>query len=462
MIFRKTKKDNRKLMLEGNILKAIIIISFPIVLTYLLQSLYQITDTFWVGRLGANAVAAVSMSFPILFFLVSFVIGLTAAGTILIAQYNGKGNKEKRNMVFSQTLSLSVIFSIVFTIIGLIGSRFFIGLMTKDPLVFSQAVGYLNISFLGLIFAFIYNTVQSSLRGLGEVKFPMYVILFTVTLNFLLDPLFMFGFGPFKGLGINGVAWATFTTQALSAFIGLFFLIKGKYDLKLKLKELIPSRKWFKKLFLLGFPVSIEQSSRAFVNIIMMGTVAAFGTIYLASFGIGSRIIMLVIIPSMAISMGISTLVGNNLGAKQVHRAEQITNKGGLLSFGLLTIVGILILIFAKAIVGFFIPGEIEVIAEAARFLTCIALTFGLIGVQMVLIGTIRGAGKTTLAMFLSLIQIFTTLLMALLFSQVFKMGISGIWLAYPVSNLVGVLAAFIAYRKGTWKHTHLIEHKKD
>lgn len=456
---KRSQEDKRKLMLEGNVLKAIMVISFPIVFTHLLQSLYQLVDTFWVGRLGANSVAAVSMSFPILFFLVSFIIGITMAGSILISQFNGKGEIEKRDTVFSQTLSMTVILSIIFTIIGLIGSKFFLSLMTKDPLILSQAVSYLRISFLGLIFAFIYNTFQASLRGLGEVKFPMYVILFTVTLNFFLDPLFMFGFGPIKAMGVNGVAWATFTTQALSAIIGMFFLIKGKYHFRLIPKQLIPHKKWFKKLFLLGLPSSVEMSTRSFSDMIITGIVASFGAVYLAAFGVSVRIISLIIIPSIAISIGISTLVGNNLGAKKIKRAEKITNIGGLFSFLFLTFVGILILIFVEPIISFFIPGEIEVITQAIRFLVCFSIAFGLIGYQMVLIGTIRGSGKTMLAMFLSLAQIFTMLGLVILLSKSFKMGPFGIWLAYPISNLIGAIIAFIAYKKGTWKHKSLVGH---
>ncbi len=456
---KRSKKDMTKLMLEGNVLKAIIAISLPIVFTHLLQSLYQLTDTFWVGRLGANAVAAVSMSFPILFFLISFIIGLTIAGSILIAQYNGKGDKKNRDTVFSQTLSMTVLLSLVLTVVGLICSKFFVGLMTKDPVIFAQAVGYLNISFLGLIFAFVYNTFQASLRGLGEVKFPMYVILFTVTLNFLLDPLLMFGFGPIKGMGVNGVAWATFATQALSAIIGMFFLIRGKYHLKLIPRQLIPHKVWFKKLFFMGLPTSIEQSSRAFSNIIMTGMAAAFGTIFLAAFGIGSRIFILVIIPALAISIGISTLVGNNLGAKKIERAEKITNIGGLLSFGILSFVGLVIILFAKHIVGFFIPGETTVIVEAVRFLICASLSFGFIGYQMVLIGTIRGAGKTMLAMFVSLVQIVMMIATAIVLTKVFQMGPFGLWLAYPISNFVGAFVALVAYRTGTWKHKNLVGH---
>ena len=225
---------------EGSVLRSIFKISVPVILANALQSVYQLTDTFWVGRLGAEAVAAVSLSFPILFFLTSFAMGLAMAGSILIAQYYGRQDKEMISLTAGQTLSLTIIISVILSAIGFPLSGYLLSFLTQDANVLIPATQYLQISFIAIIAMFIYNIFQSALRGVGEVKLPMFIILVAVVLNFFLDPLFMFGYGFIPAMGVPGVALATLITEYLCAVIGIVVMLKGYGSLKVSFSHIVP------------------------------------------------------------------------------------------------------------------------------------------------------------------------------------------------------------------------------
>ena len=216
---------NREKLLNGSITKSLLMVAVPIIFANILHTVYQLIDTFWVGRLGVEAVAAVSLSFPILFFLMSLAMGLLTASSILVAQYNGKGDHDKVSSTVGQSLSLIIILAIILSVIGYFSSHYLLSLLTKDITVLQQATSYLQISFLAIIAIFVYILFQSSLRGVGEVKVPLIIISITVVLNFFLDPVLMFGWRFIPAMGVSGVALATLITEYLSAIISRLRLI---------------------------------------------------------------------------------------------------------------------------------------------------------------------------------------------------------------------------------------------
>jgi putative MATE family efflux protein len=447
---------------EGSILKSLIVLAVPIIFANILQTAYQLTDTFWVGRLGTDAVAAVSISFPLIFLIISLGGGLSMAGTILVAQYKGKNDQKAVNHITSQTLMMVVIISIILAVIGYILSPFLIGLMGAEPGVYSSAVSYMKITFIGMIFMFTYMVFQSLMRGVGDVKTPAYIVLGTVILNLFLDPLFIFGYKFIPAFGVGGAAVATITTQGLAAIIGIILLIKGKYQIQLHLKDLKPDIPLIKKMFKLGFPASIEQSTRALGMIVMTFLVATFGTHTLAAYGIGNRIRSFVIIPAMGLSMAASTLVGQNIGAKKLDRVEKVVKLSSLTNFIFLTLVGIIVFLFANQISAIFIPGEIETIRSSALFIKIMALAFGFIGVQQALSGALRGTGNTMVSMVLSIISLWILRFpLAYILSMQTKLAEVGLWIAFPVSNVVAAIITILWFAKGTWKTKEITEETK-
>src|SRR3982750_2925287 len=189
---------------EGSIVSALLRLSIPIVLANILQVAYQLTDTFWAGQLSAEALAAVSLNFPINFLMVAIGGGLAIAGSVLIAQYKGRGEERQMNHVAGQTLIMVLAVSVVLTALGYWYSEAIIRLMTDDPAVIPDAVRFLQITFIGFVFVFGFFVYQSLTRGLGVVLVPMLIVAITVLLNFVLDPLFIFGWGPFPAMGVAG------------------------------------------------------------------------------------------------------------------------------------------------------------------------------------------------------------------------------------------------------------------
>ena len=448
-------KPNR--LLEGSVLKSIFAISIPIIFANTLQTVYQLIDTFWVGRLGESAVAAVSLGFPILFFLISLALGFAMAGSILIAQYNGKGDKETVSLVTGQTFSIVLILALIVTVVGYKISYFLLSYLTHDPLVLSQAVDYLQISFLAIPGMFLYTIFQSALRGVGKVKFPMFLVLGTVLLNFFLDPIFMFGWRFIPPLGVSGVAWATLITEYLSAIVGIGAMIHGGFGVKLRFSALRIRREWFRKIVHLGVPSSLEHSSRAFGMFLMTFLVSTFGTTIVAAYGVGTRILSFVIIPAIGFSIATSALVGNNLGAKQYERVEKIVKTGIKVGFISLSFVGLFLFLFAHAIAQFFVPNAPELVTYATYFIRIMALSFGCIGIQMVVIGTVKAAGQTMTSMFLAMFHTFSLFVFAYLLSTIFHLQEWGIWIAYPTANLLALGLALYFYFKKDWLDKELV-----
>jgi len=449
-------------LLEGPILKSLFTLAIPIIFANILQATYQLTDAFWVGRLGGAAIASVSVSFPITFLLISLGAGLAVAGSTLIAQYVGAQNKKMVNHVAAQTLLMVAITSVVLGAVGYLLTPIILHLMGVAPDVYTNALKFMRVSFAGLIFTFGFVMFQSIMRGIGQVKMPMFIVLGTVILNLALDPIFIFGWGPIARYGVMGAAMATFGTQALAAIIGFVVLLKGKYGVHLKITDFKPDFSFIKKAFLLGFPTSIEQSARALGLTVMTFLIASFGTLAVASYGVGSNILQFIIIPAMGLSMAVSILVGQNIGAGNIKRASDIARLGAIISFVILSIVGIIIFIFAPNFITIFVPGDPAVIQAGTIFVRTMALTFGFMGVQMALTGVFRASGNMVVAMVLALIsQWVLQFPIAYILSKHTSLSINGLWWAFPISNVLTTLITIAWYSKGDWKNKKLTEEEK-
>lgn len=442
---------------KGPILKALITLSLPIIFANIFSTVYQLTDTFWVGRLGAEAVAAVSLTFPVSFFLGSLTLGLASAGSILIAQLKGKNDQESINYTSAQTISMLFIAATCVAIVGYLASETFIGLMSPEPAVAIEATKYLQITFMGFSFFALFFGFQSVLRGVGEVKMPMYIIIFTVFLNFILDPLFILGWGPIPAYGVSGAAVATIGTESLASLMGLYILFKGHKGIQIKLNQLKPNFKELKILAKIGFPTSIEMSARSFSMILMTFLAAIFGTTAIASYGMGGRILSFIIIPALGIAFGTAILVGQNIGADKFDRAIKTTYTAFKLGFFSLLAIGIFTFLFAEPIVAAFVPGEAELIKESAKFLKIMAFGFPFIGLHMGLIGTFRGSGNTRLAMDITII--FATIMVgtAYFLSTYTPLGVEGIYWAYPIANVLGTAIGFAFFAGSKWREKRII-----
>ncbi len=444
---------------EGPILGSLLTLAIPIVLGNLLQSAYTLIDAFWVGRLGREAVAAVSVSFPMMFLMFALGAGFSIAGSTLIAQYVGSRNQPMVNRVAAQTMLLVAGISLLLGLGGYALAPGILRLMGVEAAVYPAALSFMRIAFLGLVFSFSFAVFQAVLRGVGEAKLPLYIIFGTVVLNAMLCPLLIFGWGPVPGSGVTGAALATILTQGIAALIAMRVLFSGRYGIHVAWSDFKPDFVYMKRAFLLGFPSSIEMSTRALGVNMLFVLVASFGTQTMAAYNIGSNIFQVVLIPAMGLSMAISVLVGQNIGARNPRRASHIARVGSMLGFGALTFFGVVAFIFAPGIIAVFIPGDQGVIADGSSFVRIQCLAWGFVGLQLCLIGVLRASGNMMATMVIALVSQWVLMFpIAYVLSKHTALGHEGIWWAFPISNVVITTVTLLWYVKGDWRYVRLTD----
>jgi putative MATE family efflux protein len=442
-------------LLEGPIPRSLFLLAVPIMGGNILQIAYQLVDAFWVGRLGATAVAAVSVSIPLMFLMMAIGMGFTIAGSTLIAQYVGARNRAMVDHVAGQTMLTVVAVSAILGLFGFIVAPYLLELMEVAPEVYRNALGFLRVQFLSLPLAFAYFCFQSQMRGVGQVTVPLYIIAGTVLVNFILDPIFIF----VMHWGVMGAALATMVSQFLSATAAIVLLMQGRYGIQLKLAELRPDFAFIKRSFNLGYPAAIEGSARGLGVTMMMFLITSFGTVTTAAYGVGGNVLQFVVIPAMGFSMATSTLVGQNIGAGNIKRAEAVARLAALITFFTLTGLGLFAFAFANHIAAFFVPNDKGVIHEAAVFIRTVSWSFGFIGVQFALMGVLRASGNMIAAMIISLVsQWVLTFPLAFVLSHRAHMGAHGIWWAFPVANVLTAIVSFVWFSRGDWKKRRVIE----
>jgi putative MATE family efflux protein len=442
-------------LLHGPIPRSLFLLAFPIMGGNILQIAYQLVDAFWVGRLGAAAVASVSVSMPLMFLMMSIGLGFTIAGSTLIAQYVGARNREMVDHVAGQTLLTVVAVSLALGLLGFVIAPYLLKLMEVEPEVYHNALGFLRVQFLSLPLAFAYFCFQSQMRGVGQVTVPLYIISGSVFINFVLDPLFIFYFG----WGVVGAALATAVSQTVAATVAILLLTSGRYGISLKLRELRPDLSFIVRAFNLGYPAAIEGSARGLGVTLMMFLITSFGTVTTAAYGVGGNVLQFVVIPAMGFSMATSTLVGQNIGAGNIQRAEAVARFAAIITFSVLTGVGIVAFAFANHVAAFFVPHDKAVIHEASVFIRTVAWSFGFIGVQFALMGVLRASGNMFAAMVISLVsQWVLQFPLAFVLALRAHQGAHGIWWAFPVANVLTAIVSMLWFARGDWKKRRIIE----
>lgn len=450
--------ERRKKLVEGPILSALIFLAVPIVLTNLLQTAYQLIDAFWVGRLGGEAVAVMSIVFPVSFLAIALGMGFSIAASTLVAKSAGAGKGDEVIHTASQSMFIAILSGILLGVVGYLTSPMILSLMRVPVEIYDVTLSVIQVTFFTTPFSFIFMTYQSLMRGVGDTMKPLYIVGTTVLLNAILDPLFMFGFGPIPEMGVVGATIATFVTQGLSAVAGIVVLVRGSHGVRIVPREFRVDVSFMKRLLLLGAPTSAEQILRSLGFVVMTVLVVAYGTVEVAAYGVGANVMMVVLIPALGLSMAVAALVGQNIGAGKPERAHEAVKVGARVSFVALALAGVVAYVAAKPIVEFFVDDQsVEVIAQAVSFVRVTSVSFGLIGLQMVYLGAFRAAGSPGIALFLTFVaQWLLQLPLAFILSRYTSLGIEGIWWAGPISQMVTVLGALYWYRYGTWQKNSL------
>lgn len=444
-------------ILDGPVASNLFYLSLPIIVINLLQTAYNIADTFWLGQLSDVALAAITFAFPLVFFLISLGMGLSVAGSVLVAQFEGKGNGDKVDYAASQTVTFSLAASII---LGLFG-YFFIGdivnLMGASTAAASAATGYLQIISTGIFFMFGFFVFMSLMRGYGDTVTPMLLMFFSVVLNIILDPFLIFGWSIFPQMGVEGAAVATVFSRGLAMLVGLGILFSGRKGVEISLSDMYPDLSFFRKMLNIGVPASIEGTGRSVsVNLLVAVIGLTFAQTIVSGYGIAVRIFSLIFLPATAIGKGVETMTGQNLGAGNKERAEKAANAGAKYTFLVLTAIGAVTFTFAYPISAVFTKSP-EVAAVAAEFLRYVSFSFGFIGVLRSYTGSFRGAGATITAAIIS-VGTLGAIRLPIAYIGAQNIGTVGVWIAFFVSNTGGALIAYFWYQRGGWKNKDITE----
>jgi putative MATE family efflux protein len=438
---------------EGALLPVLLRLALPVIASITLQTLYQLVNAFWLGRVSATAVAVVSVTTPLTLLLVVLGSGLSTAGLILVAQFSGARNRPMVNRVAAQTIVMIVLVSLVLCGVGLVATRPALRAMSVAPDVFAGAAAYLTISYAGLTAAYAFVMSQSILQGVGEVRFPLVVVAASVVLNALLDPILIFGCGGLPPLGVAGAAWATVASQAVAAVIGIAPLFTGRFGIRIRAADFRIDPALLRTAVGIALPASIEQSTRTLASLLLTALAARFGTDVLASFGLGMRIIMLFFIPALGLAAATATLVGQNLGAGLPERARSAARVSALFAFATLTAAGLLFMPLTAAVARMLVPTDATVAQLATSFVLVVAPAFGIIGAQQVFAGAFRGAGQTLQAMVLSLImQWGFQLPISFAFSNYAPLGFRALWWGFPVGNALALIVTLVWFQNSRWR----------
>ena len=452
---------------DGSLARPLFTLAWPIVVTQLLQVAYNIADTLWLGRTAepAAAVGALSLAFPLIFLLLSVGGGFTVAGSTLVAQYTGAGGEESAGKAAGQTLAFVTLLAVALGALGYLTTDAMLALLPADPetaaSVIPLAADYMSVFFLGTPFLFGFFVFSALLRGYGNTRTPMRVMLVTVVLNVALDPVFIFGWDlspvAVPALGVEGAALATLVSRVVATAIGMCVLFGLDAGPDVRLGHLRLELDWVREIVDIGAPSALEQSTSALAMITLTAMVATFGPPVVAAYGLGNRLISLVFLPAMGLDRATNTMVGQNLGAEKAKRAERAVRLAAGVGATVMGAVAVVALAFAEPIVGAFISASTAdgaaTVAKGVEYLRTRTVEFAFIGVLQVVLGAYRGAGNTKTALAFSLVALWVGRVPTVYgLAFVLDFGATGIWIGMALGNVVGAVAAVAWFTRGTWK----------
>lgn len=437
----------------GSIPRHILAFSWPMFLGNLLQALYNTVDSFWVGRyIGPEALGAVSVSFPIIFALISLVLGLTMASTTMVAQYRGAGEHRMVRKTVANAHLLIAIVGAVSAAAGLVLSDETLRLMQTPEEILEPATLYLNIFLLGLVPMFLYNVASSILRGLGDSQTGLRYLAYATIFNIVADPLFIFGVGPIPAMGIKGVAIATVLAQVLSAVLIIRYLVR-KTDL-LSFEPELWRLDWSlcRRMFQMGIPAGLQAVVVSMGMIVLTSIINTFGPMTVAAFGVASRMDQFAFMPAQSISLAVSALVGQNLGANRHDRVREIFRWSMQLAFGITAVVTIIAFFNPTLLIRIFTT-DADVLREGAGYLRIVGLSYIPLALMFTVGGVLRGAGDTTASMVISVVTLWLVRLpLAYLLAFRLGWGVNGAWMSILVSAVLGFVLHYAYYLTGKWK----------
>lgn len=432
--------------------RAIVLLSIPMMLEMLMESLFAVVDVFFVARLGTEAVAAVGLTESVMMLVYSLAIGLSMAATAMVARRVGEGDRDGAASTAVQVLWLGIGTSVLMGIAGWHFAEDILRLMGAEGMVLEQGLGYARILFTGNATVMLLFLLNAVFRGAGDASLAMRSLWLANGVNIVLDPCLIFGWGPFPELGIEGAAVATVIGRSVGVGYQLWHLFGGRHVIRVARGHLTWAWDAVGRLFSIGSVGAGQYLVASASWLFLTRIVADFGPDALAGYTIAIRVMVFSILPAWGIANAASTLVGQHLGAGQPDEAERSAWRASRYAVGFMLGIMALYLTFAGPIIGFFteVPA---VVAEGTEALRVISLGYGFYGLGMVLSQGFNGAGDTRTPMLLNIVGFWLMEIpLAWFLAGPAGWGPTGVYAAVALAESAVALGAIWFFRRGRWK----------
>ncbi|MEQ8416874.1 MAG: MATE family efflux transporter [Imperialibacter sp.] len=450
--FLEALKGGEQDFTEGNLNKAIFLLSIPMIIEMSMESIFAVVDVFFVSKVSVNAVATVGLTESVMMIVYSVAVGLSMAATATVARRIGEKNHQAASVAAVQAIILGLTFALVIGLAGAFYAREILQIMGGSPELIAEGYGYTRWIFLGNVSLMLIFLINAIFRGAGDASIAMWALFLANAINCVLDPLFIFGFGPIPAMGVEGAAIATTTGRSIGVVFQVYHLFKGNSRIKITIRSLVVKWDILKNMIKVSIggvgQFLIESASWIF----LMRVMSLFGESALAGYTISFRVLVFTLMPSWGLANAAGTLVGQNLGALKPDRAETSVWRTALINVVFLGIVGAVFLIFAEEVIAIFTPDE-AVVSFGTQSLQIICLGYVFFAYGMVLIQAFNGAGDTRTP---SVINIFVFWIFQIPFAYWLAVtmgwGPSGVFWAIAVAHSLLAIIGVIIFRRGRWK----------
>lgn len=434
---------------SGNINKQLWSLAWPIMLSIFFHTLYNIVDAFWVGKLGPNAIGAVSISQITLFIMVSLSMGITIGSGVLMAMKIGAKDMGEAQRILAQSFVLAAIAGLFFTIVSLMFQSTLLSATGATGEILPLALEYFSITAAGAILMFLMMSVVFGFNAQGDNFTMTKIFAFSTLVNVILDPILIFGLFGFPALEIAGAAYATLFSQFLAVSIGIFMLRSKKMMIPFKFSKLSFEWNSVKKVLDIGIPASLTQ---------VLGPVGMAAITYLTgiyflesganSYALGFRIEFFAFLPAIGYGAASMAMLGQNIGAGNIDRAKKAYKKALKTGFIMASAFGLLIILLRSPIIKAFTQGP-TVIEYTSSYMLIVPISYGFLAAGMISAFSFQGIGKSWPGFWTNAIRIFVLMVPAALIAvHIFNSPIYGIWIAIVIGNIGSAIIAYLWFEK--------------
>ncbi|MGC6430910.1 MAG: MATE family efflux transporter [Jejuia sp.] len=437
---------------SGSIRRAVFMLSIPMILEMLMESIFALVDIMFVSQVSVNAVATIGLTESVITLVYAVAIGLSMAATAIVARRVGEKDIQGASNAAVQVIFLGIAIAAIISIIGILYPKEILGLMGGEPDLIAEGYGYTKILLGGNVTIMLLFLINAIFRGAGDASVAMWTLVLSNGLNIILDPIFIFGFGPVPAFGVEGAAIATTIGRGTAVVFQLVVLFIGYSKIKIAIKDLVLQ---------FGVMLNLIKVSLGGIGQFLIGTsswvflmriMSEFGSEVLAGYTIAIRVMMFTLMPAWGMSNAAATLVGQNLGAQKPDRAEKSVWKTSKYCAIFMGIVSIVYLVFAPQIIVLFNDTP-DVVKYGSLCLRVLAAGYIFYAYGMVVVNAFNGAGDTKTPTYINFVCFWLLQLpFAYVMAITLDFGPSGVFWAITLAEVLIAVIAIIWFKKGKWK----------